>query len=994
MSTYIPGATDMIPQVQPFSPDYNFYSGALGLKQGKQDAAKKQLNSLYGSLLNAPLTRGENIEARDQFFKTIDQDIKKMAGMDLSLASNADAAKDIFNQLTDNNNIVKDMVWTKSFHDQMKKSQGFKNCKDSDDCGGSWWQGGDDYLNYQRQDFANASADEAMGMQNAKYVPHQDLTKQAMALAEEADLNVSIDQVTGQWITTTKNGALIEGGLQKLFKGSLGGDPKMTDYFTTKALLQRRNWTSSNTDVYGSEENAEQEYINQYMPIAEKTLSAQEGRMTDDLKVQQAQGKVLDEGIAKAQGDKRSKLEQIRTGQYQIEDHIQSSLANVKDLNGEIGVAKRKRKFDARTVDKILGSMALDQEIGEAAQLMALKDAEYTMKANPYALKAVEHQYKLQLENVKFQNKLKVKSISDEAEAQGGAPMNLPETSEVLGAIDTSNDEKTRGHQAVNKMYTAQRLDASGAEKNIYNEVYTASKSVAEAGSVQGKKDVVALTLALAESVKVNPGVISMKGRAEFGEDYDPERDDVSLINGANANTADRLVKQLNAANSLDERYAIAKEFSLGLEDVSGSQIDKIYDSALSPMLDSKDQGNSVFRGHLNQIKQNSGYANSRSAIQAKRESLKRTTDMYSSQVKQVLADVKSTNAYDEEMLHAFESLHTGGKVNLEPVFIKKMMDKGHSYDTAERLYKGTSEGISGWDAGRKGWNYVTGDDEEYAELERQQALEGPGVFDAWREAHSKHVDRKGASSMAGLLGAGDEAARGQTYRNVDPKAFKSDAYMGMMGVFKDGFREDATFAFGNFETELPENNKKARAIIETLYTDIHRDAKSASRPMPTITYTNIAASDGNKVGMRVQFDQGYLKKYVGSESKPGFMSELEWTQGLEQGVTIYLDKNKTTNLFTEGAKKSADEQLLEWNGSLDLDSDGEFTKDYKLAKVNGVFVASGAYNYGVDENGEDMWGYGSNEYTGNTSVDEIARIQREKLNHFSASRRSQEVQK
>jgi hypothetical protein len=103
MATYISGVNDYIPQIQPFEPDYNFYSGALGFKQNKYDAAKEQLSNVYGSLLNAPMTRDDNINTRDQFFKAIDHDIKKMAGTDLSLSQNVTAAKDVFTQLTDNN---------------------------------------------------------------------------------------------------------------------------------------------------------------------------------------------------------------------------------------------------------------------------------------------------------------------------------------------------------------------------------------------------------------------------------------------------------------------------------------------------------------------------------------------------------------------------------------------------------------------------------------------------------------------------------------------------------------------------------------------------------------------------------------------------------------------------------------------------------------------------------------------------------------------------
>ena len=99
MASYIPGLTDYIPQAQPFTPDYNFLGNVLQTKQSRYDSAHKQLNKMYGTLLYSPMLKEENIQQRDQFFKMIDQDIKKMAGLDLSLQQNVDAASNVFTSL-------------------------------------------------------------------------------------------------------------------------------------------------------------------------------------------------------------------------------------------------------------------------------------------------------------------------------------------------------------------------------------------------------------------------------------------------------------------------------------------------------------------------------------------------------------------------------------------------------------------------------------------------------------------------------------------------------------------------------------------------------------------------------------------------------------------------------------------------------------------------------------------------------------------------------
>jgi hypothetical protein len=138
MSTYINGITDYIPQLQPFQPDYNFLGNMLQTKQSQFDSAHKQLNQMYGTLLNAPMSRDQNIQRRDNFFKAIDQDIQRMSGMDLSLQQNQDAAQQVFKGFYEDKNMVKDMVWTKNLYDQVDKGQYLKTCPDPDKCGGSW----------------------------------------------------------------------------------------------------------------------------------------------------------------------------------------------------------------------------------------------------------------------------------------------------------------------------------------------------------------------------------------------------------------------------------------------------------------------------------------------------------------------------------------------------------------------------------------------------------------------------------------------------------------------------------------------------------------------------------------------------------------------------------------------------------------------------------------------------------------------------------------
>ena len=141
MATYIPGITDYIPQIQPFQPDLNFYANVLQTRQSRYDSGKKQLNSLYSSIYDAALSKEENIQRRDAFMKTIDEDLKKISGLDLSLQQNVDAASGIFKGFYEDRYITDDMVKTKKYRANKSKAESLRNCNDPKKCPGYWDEG-------------------------------------------------------------------------------------------------------------------------------------------------------------------------------------------------------------------------------------------------------------------------------------------------------------------------------------------------------------------------------------------------------------------------------------------------------------------------------------------------------------------------------------------------------------------------------------------------------------------------------------------------------------------------------------------------------------------------------------------------------------------------------------------------------------------------------------------------------------------------------------
>ena len=96
MATYIQGVQAYVPQFQPYQPDLNFESNLLQQAQSKYDTNYKALNNVYGQYFYADLTKESNIKKKDEMLTQIDFNLKRVAGLDLSLEQNVTQATQIF----------------------------------------------------------------------------------------------------------------------------------------------------------------------------------------------------------------------------------------------------------------------------------------------------------------------------------------------------------------------------------------------------------------------------------------------------------------------------------------------------------------------------------------------------------------------------------------------------------------------------------------------------------------------------------------------------------------------------------------------------------------------------------------------------------------------------------------------------------------------------------------------------------------------------------
>ena len=422
MSTYIQGLTDYIPQIQPFQPDFNFFANVMQTRQSRYDSAKKQVSDLYGSLLNSPMLRENNIKRRDEFFKVINEDIQKISGMDLSLKQNENAALGVFKGFYDDKYMVNDMVKTKKLYSEIEKGKSLKNCNDPEKCGGQYWEPGMQKLYYKMDEFKNASDDESLNFDMGSYDSYYNWKKDAIKAAKDMNYDVQQDSVTGQWIIHNENGELVQGGLYNFFKSMYGDDPRVSANYDTMAYVARKNAAKADAMTYGSEDEAEKQYI---MKSINKGLgdlntnlkTANDGydQLTsryNQLEKKKAKGltpqeqKVYDQVVT--QRDYLSKTKTSLQSQIdEINNNIDANDINSLRVRADRGAASSYEYDDMMGLAKSLADIKKKRTIKEnpygviSAHTAAEKElAKYKSGLDLYEL-AVKHQYDLELEDVK-----------------------------------------------------------------------------------------------------------------------------------------------------------------------------------------------------------------------------------------------------------------------------------------------------------------------------------------------------------------------------------------------------------------------------------------------------------------------------------------------------------------------------------------------------------------------------------------------------------------
>jgi hypothetical protein len=285
MATYVPGADNILPDIQPFTPDYKFLSAVLDTRQDKYSTNWKATNDVYNKVVYADLSREDNKEQRDQYVQNLAPSLEKIAGMDLSLAQNADSAKAVFAPFFEDKLMVKDIVFTSNYRKEMDYANRLLDSQNREQRE-KYWTPGVKALQYKMEDFVNGTADQAMNSGLPKYVEDADLFETAQKILGEMKpplkMSATVNKknpdgsIDPMFNIEQQNGDLVVGPALQFIQKALQDDPRVQRAYQTKSYVQSRDFAANGIAAgsYGSVQEGQQAWATETISRIEAVNAA------------------------------------------------------------------------------------------------------------------------------------------------------------------------------------------------------------------------------------------------------------------------------------------------------------------------------------------------------------------------------------------------------------------------------------------------------------------------------------------------------------------------------------------------------------------------------------------------------------------------------------------------------------------------------------------------------------------------------------------------
>ena len=453
MATYLKDVQGNIPDIEKFNPNYTFYAEALQSRQSAYDTNHEKLNNLYGSLLNGGMFRDEDIKSRDEFFKAISDDIKKISGSDLSSPQNVIAAERVFNQILDNKYIKQDLY---NYRKAQSKQKYIDNLRLYDK-EGKYWEGMDQLLNYQILDYKEADRDSALDVNIGDIAEGVNVNDLIAKSLKDMNLGDVVQEISdGNYITKYTNGEIARSKYNMAIRAILMNDASVSSFYRAQGELARRNEIQAlrsqgmtkeqataqyryNTTLSMLDEN-EEKYRTAYSTLknALKDKSISPEQRLDGKRTLEAYNKEIakiDAQQLRLQDEASMQPQEVQDNYNRLMQFLDTEKNTLKNESNSLKLKSGEDVISLSNIDVILGDAFLNKTISDYTNLYIQKDMKVEKRVDEYGLEAVRYRHELELEGTKQENRIELERIK-----QGNKAIN-PTITPSTGIPGLSNDE-------------------------------------------------------------------------------------------------------------------------------------------------------------------------------------------------------------------------------------------------------------------------------------------------------------------------------------------------------------------------------------------------------------------------------------------------------------------------------------------------------------------------------------------------------------------------
>ena len=921
MATYLQGVTDYIPQFQPFQPDLNFYANALQTKQNQYDTNYKALNNVYGQYFYADLTHGDNLKKKDELIKSIDFNLKRVSGLDLSLEQNVTQAQQVFKPFYEDKHLMKDMAWTKNTNNQKSYAVGLKNNRDEKQRS-QYWDAGIKAIDYKTEEFKNASLEDTMKMGNVSYTPYVNVMEKAQKIAKDQGFKVEsmTASADGRWMVKTTNGENILEPLNKLLEAQLGSDPAVIDVYKTQAYVNRKDYAFSNAAQFGGDQTAAEM---SYLSESYKALKAESAENYKKLKnssdtynnqISTVQKQITD---GNAQPGAETYLERLQKAKGVNDTVLSGTEANHNELKDKVSTASTTSGFEnpygdieslRYKVDNAMASKLMQKDLGEAANVYAMSHREVDYEANIYAVKAQEHAYRMQevaSANASRERVAQMRNASDEKNTFNAQRL-------ASGGYHIDDRQKLENGQP-NPAYNTVVPNDDGIMIN--NREHRSGTSTPEINmKVKAKDNMKRMTAEYAEPVFKNmtQTLEQLKTQGLISNE------DLTSILGY-----DRF-KNISLTKFKDKLSKNSQGF-LNSE-IGGKNLDSIYNKFNTWIKDHNGNGAVVDAYEKSGLEKLGTKFTGYSKNLANYDKWKKETSL--------VVEQEFSRSEDDDVKRYGKYLYTpSGRLRTQKEFDELTQVKSTSDNTSREKQMTTDEYIAN---NMFTVSPLTGNKIEGSKIKPKKEL-----YDKLVNAASKvyNTSSKMIKTPPGISGTGAGLTSKENFISVYQNAFDHAGNAFMRETVNDLNNLDLTddnqvkISYDGTTKFAGSKNKPGAEGAQLVrdYIREYQNSKGLNKPFE-LGAVNIAENNSRRGAMIIRPDEEWLKKQVytldtNGKRKSGRISESEYNAIIRNGISIIADSNSFNNGLFKSAYLDPVQSVVEYDGKYEysdpLDEEG-----------------------------------------------------------------------